>query len=1032
MPSILDNILRAGEGKILRQLKRISDQINSIEDDFVAMSDAELRAMTDEFRQRLADGETLDDILPEAFATVREAARRTLGQRAFDVQLRGGAALHMGNIAEMRTGEGKTLTGVFPAYLNALAGKGVHVVTTNDYLARRDSEWMGRVHRFLGLEVGAILAEMTPQERQKSYAADVTYGTNNEFGFDYLRDNMAWSIDECVQRGHNFAIVDEVDSILVDEARTPLIISGPAEQNSRWYVEFAKIAPRLRRGEDGEGDYEVDEKKRTVGILESGVEKVEDWLGIDNLYDPVNTPLVSFLNNALKAKELFKKDKDYVVMNGEVLIVDEFTGRMLHGRRYNEGMHQSIEAKESVQIQNENQTFATITLQNYFRLYDKLAGMTGTAMTEAAEFMQIYKLGVVPIPTNKPMVRADETDVIYQTQQAKFDSVVEDIVERHEAGQPVLVGTVSVEKSEILSVMLKRRGVPHHVLNAKYHEQEAMIIAQSGRLGAVTVATNRAGRGTDIMLGGNPEFIADTELHQRGLSPVDTPEDYEAAWPEAVAKAKAAVAAEHEQVVEAGGLYVLGTERHESRRIDNQLRGRSGRQGDPGKSRFYLSLEDDLMRMFNSDRVAAIMDRLNIPPDVPVENSVVSRAIRSAQSQVESQNFEIRKDVLKYDDVLNRQRTVIYGERHEVLEGADLHEQVRSMIDEVTASYTTAATADGYPEEWDLDKLWRAFKQLFPITLTTEEVIEEAGGDKGGLTVDLLTEMVQENAQAAYDRREEEYTPDLMRQIERLVVLSVLDQKWREHLYEMDYLREGIGLRAMAQRDPLVEYQREGYDMFNAMMDGIREESVGNLFNLQFEVQENPIVEEVGAGAQLAFGGSLPGVTAAGAAQPAPAQPAVQSSAATAPARPARQARPAPAAEPEPAAPPAAFGRQQAGGKSRGRHAADGRGHATAAGRGQAATRSSAQPPASAPAATEPGTDQLSGVAEGTPEPVLPASLAPRRPRTLTYSAPNEDGAAEQHGEDAADPYANVSRNDLCPCGSGRKFKRCHGDPRNA
>ena len=1027
MPSILDSILRAGEGKILRQLKRISEQVNSVEDDFVAMSDSELRAMTDEFKQRLEDGETLDDILPEAFATVREAARRTLGQRAFDVQLMGGAALHLGNIAEMRTGEGKTLTGVFPAYLNALAGEGVHVVTTNDYLAKRDSEWMGRVHRFLGLEVGVILADMTPAERQQAYAADVTYGTNNEFGFDYLRDNMAWSLEECVQRGHHFAIVDEVDSILVDEARTPLIISGPAEQNSRWYTEFAKIAPRLRRGEDGEGDYEVDEKKKTVGILETGVEKVEDWLGIDNLYDPVNTPLVSFLNNALKAKELFKKDKDYVVINGEVLIVDEFTGRILNGRRYNEGMHQAIEAKESVTIKDENQTFATITLQNYFRLYEKLGGMTGTAMTEAAEFMQIYKLGVVPIPTNKPMIRSDETDVIYQTAEAKFEAVVDDIVDRNEAGQPVLVGTVSVEKSELLGRMLRLRGIQHHVLNAKYHEQEAMIVAQSGRLGAVTVATNMAGRGTDIMLGGNPEFIADLELHQRGLSPVDTPEDYEAAWPEAVAKAKGAVAAEHEQVVAAGGLYVLGTERHESRRIDNQLRGRSGRQGDPGLSRFYLSLEDDLMRMFNSDRVAAIMDRLHIPADVPVENSVVSRSIRSAQSQVESQNFEIRKDVLKYDDVLNRQRQVIYGERRQVLEGADLHEQVRSMIDEVTASYVAAATADGYPEEWDLEKLWRAFKQLFPISLSTDAVIEEAGGDKSGLTAELLTDMVQENAQEAYDRREQELTPDLMREIERRVVLSVLDRKWREHLYEMDYLREGIGLRAMAQRDPLVEYQREGYDMFNAMMDGIREESVGNLFNLQFEVQENPIVEEVGAGAQLAFGGSLPGVTAAGGgAQPAPAQPAVQSSAAPA-ARPSRRAP-----EPEPAAPPAAFGRQQAGGKSRGRHAADGRGHATAAGRGQAATRSSTRAAASTPATTEPEVADLPEVEPGKPEPVLPASLAPHRARTLTYSAPNEDGAVEQHGEDSEDPYANVARNDLCPCGSGRKYKRCHGDPRNA
>jgi preprotein translocase subunit SecA len=1037
VPSILDSILRAGEGKILRQLKRISDQINSVEEDFTAMSDADLRAMTDEFRQRIADGESLDDILPEAFATVREAARRTLGQRAFDVQLMGSAALHKGNIAEMRTGEGKTLTCVFPAYLNALAGNGVHVVTTNDYLARYQGEWMGRVHRFLGLEVGVILAEMPPEERRKAYAADITYGTNNEFGFDYLRDNMAWSLEECVQRGHHYAIVDEVDSILVDEARTPLIISGPAEQNSRWYTEFAKIAPRLKRGEDGEGDYEVDEKKRTVGIMESGVEKVEDWLGIDNLYDPVNTPLVSFLNNSLKAKELFKKDKDYVVMNGEVLIVDEFTGRMLHGRRYNEGMHQAIEAKESVQIKDENQTFATITLQNYFRLYEKLAGMTGTAMTEANEFMQIYKLGVIPIPTNRPMIRADETDVIYQTQQAKFEAVVEDIAERHSAGQPMLVGTVSVEKSELLSVMLKRRGVPHHVLNAKYHEQEAAIVAQGGRLGAVTVATNMAGRGTDIMLGGNPEFIADAELHQRGLSPVDTPEDYEAAWPEAVTKAKAAVAAEHEQVVEAGGLYVLGTERHEARRIDNQLRGRSGRQGDPGLSRFYLSLEDDLMRMFNSERVAAIMDRLNIPADVPVENSVVSRAIRSAQTQVESQNFEIRKDVLKYDDVLNRQRQVIYGERRRVLEGADLHEQIRSMIDEVIASYVAAATADGYPEEWDLDKLWRAFKQLFPITLKQETVIEEAGGDKGGLTADLLTEMVQENAQEAYDRRESEHGAEVMREIERRVVLSVLDRKWREHLYEMDYLREGIGLRAMAQRDPLVEYQREGFDMFNTMMDGIKEESVAYLFNLQFEIQENPIVEEVGAGAQLAFGGALPGVTTGGAPQPTAQAPVTQvpsaQAQASAPPAVARRAAPEPAAPAAPAAPaPAAFGgRQQppGGNRARGRHAADGRGHATAAGRGEAATRGSgARTGADAPAAEDAATAQVRATG---PQPVLPSGLQPKRPSHLQYSAPAEGGGVERHGDSAADPFASVGPNQPCPCGSGKKYKRCHGDPRN-
>ena len=1027
MPVILDSILRAGEGKILRHLKRISEQINSVEDDFVAMSDAELHAMTDEFKQRYADGETLDELLPEAYAAVREAAKRTLGQRAFDVQLMGAAALHMGNIAEMRTGEGKTLTGVFPAYLNALAGKGVHVVTTNDYLAKRDSEWMGRVHRFLGLEVGVILAEMQPAARKQAYLADVTYGTNNEFGFDYLRDNMAWSLEECVQRGHEYAIVDEVDSILVDEARTPLIISGPAEQNSRWYQEFARIAPKLRRGEDGEGDYDVDEKKRTVGITEAGVEKVEDELGIDNLYDPVNTHLVSFLNNSLKAKELFKRDKDYVVMNGEVLIVDEFTGRILHGRRYNEGMHQAIEAKEGVQIKDENQTFATITLQNYFRLYDKLAGMTGTAMTEANEFMQIYKLGVVPIPTNMPMIRADETDVIFQTAKAKFDAVVEDIVECNEAGQPVLVGTTSVEKSEIVSRLLKRRGIKHHVLNAKYHEQEATIVAQSGRLGAVTVATNMAGRGTDIMLGGNPEFIADVELHQRGLSPVETPEDYEAAWPEAVAKAKAAVAAEHEEVVAAGGLYVLGTERHESRRIDNQLRGRSGRQGDPGKSRFYLSLEDDLMRMFNSDRVAAIMDRLSIPADVPVENRVVSRAIRSAQTQVEQQNFEIRKDVLKYDDVLNRQRKVIYNERHQVLEGADLHEQIRSMVDEVVASYVAGETSDGYPEEWDLDKLWRAFKQLYPISLRTDAVIEEAGGDKSGLTSDLLTELVREDAQASYDRREQELSSEVMREFERRVVLSVLDRKWREHLYEMDYLREGIGLRAMAQRDPLVEYQREGYDMFNAMMEGIKEESVGNLFNLQLEIQENPIVEEVtddAPAAVLAAGAaadapSVAGSAASGAVPPPAAPPGVVPAGVVPPAAEAASA------------PPAAFGRppaqagarqggarqdgsRQAARQGGGKHASDGRSHATAAGRGQSATRSGGAHAAAA---------GNGPVARG---------LEPNRPRQLQYSAPTEGGGVEQRSGANADPFANVGRNDLCPCGSGRKYKRCHGDPRNA
>jgi preprotein translocase subunit SecA len=991
VPAIIDSVLRAGEGKTLRRLKRIAEQVNSIEEDFAALSDAELRAMTEEFRQRLADGETLDDLLPEAFATVREAASRTLGQRHFDVQLMGGAALHTGNIAEMRTGEGKTLTSVLPAYLNALTGEGVHVVTVNDYLAKRDSEWMGRVHRFLGLEVGVILAQQPPEDRRKQYEADITYGTNNEFGFDYLRDNMAWGLEECVQRGHHFAIVDEVDSILVDEARTPLIISGPAEQSARWYTEFAKIVPRLRRGEDGEGDYEVDEKKKTVGITESGVEKVEDYLGIDNLYDPVNTPLVSFLNNAIKAKELYKKDKDYVVINGEVLIVDEFTGRMLHGRRYNEGMHQAIEAKEGVQIQNENQTLATITLQNYFRLYDKLAGMTGTAMTEANEFAQIYKLGVVPIPTNMPMIRLDVADVVYQTVQAKFEAVVDDIAERHTNGQPVLVGTTSVEKSEILSRMLKQHGVPHEVLNAKYHEREAAIIAQAGRKGGVTVATNMAGRGTDIMLGGNPDFIADIELHQRGLSPVDTPEDYEAAWAEAVDKAKAAVAEEHGEVVEAGGLYVLGTERHESRRIDNQLRGRSGRQGDPGESRFYLSLEDDLMRMFNADKVAHFMEWLKTPPDVPIESKAVTRSIRSAQTQVEQQNFEIRKDVLKYDDVLNRQRKVIYAERRRVLEGADLHEQIREMIDEVIEGYVAGATSEGFAEEWDLDKLWTALQTLYHPQLTAAEAMDEAGGEQG-MSAESLAEVIRVNAQESYDQREEELTPEIMRELERRVVLAVLDRKWREHLYEMDYLREGIGLRAWAQRDPLVEYQREGFDMFNAMMDGIKEESVGNLFNLQVEVQENPIVEEAAGPAGVA-------ATSPPALGSAPAAPPVNGAGTQKNGTQKNQ-------------PPRNRGGQQAQGR-RGR-----------AGSGQPGGAHAA--PAGAHAA--PATGEAPAV-------VAPGLQQPKRPSRLQYSAPSADqpGQVEQRASASAasDQFSRVGRNDLCPCGSGRKYKRCHGDPRN-
>src|SRR5689334_2624195 len=820
---------------MVRRLPGVASHIETLEDDYVDLSDAELRALTDTFRERLGDGETVDDLLPEAFAVVREAARRTLGQFHYPVQLMGGAALHLGDIAEMRTGEGKTLVSTLPAYLNALSGNSVHIVTVNDYLAKRDGEWMGRVHHFLGLQVGVILAQMPADKRKLAYAADITYGTNNEFGFDYLRDNMAWSLEDLVQRGHPYAIVDEVDSILIDEARTPLIISGPAEENQRWYLEFARLAPRMQR----DVHYEVEEGKRTVAVTEEGVAFVEDQLGIDNLYEAANTPLVGYLNNALKAKELFKRDRDYIVAEGQVLIVDEFTGRVLHGRRYNEGMHQAIEAKEGVQIQQENQTLATITLQNYFRLYNKLAGMTGTAQTEANELHQTYKLGVVPIPTNKPMIREDKTDLIYKTEDAKFAAVVDDIAERHEKGQPVLVGTTSVAKSERLASLLLRRGVPHEVLNAKQHAREAAIIANAGRKGAVTIATNMAGRGTDIMLGGNPEFNTDLALRERGLTPDETPEEYEAAWAEALEKAKADAAKEHDEVVDLGGLYVLGTERHESRRIDNQLRGRSGRQGDPGESRFYLSLGDDLMVRFNGERVAAMMNLLRLPEDVPIEAKMVSKAIQSAQTQMEQQNFEIRKNVLKYDEVMNKQRTVIYDERRQVLEGADLSDQIRPMITDVVTSYVEGATASGYPEEWDLEQLWTALKTLYPISLTIDEAIEQAGGEKADLTREFLVEELVADAQAAYDQREEELGAEVVRELERRVLLSVLDRKWREHLYEMDYLQEGIGLRAMAQRDPLVEYQREGYDMFSAMMEAIKEESVGFLFNLEVEIEDS-------------------------------------------------------------------------------------------------------------------------------------------------------------------------------------------------
>ena len=833
---LLDKILRAGEGRAIKELAKISVQVNKFEPEISSLDDQSLRAKTDIFKERLNKGETLDSILPEAFAVVREAARRTLGQRHYDVQLMGGAALHKGNIAEMKTGEGKTLVSTLPAYLNALTGKGVHIVTVNDYLAERDSEWMGRVHRFLGLKVGVILASMSPAERREAYAADITYGTNNEFGFDYLRDNMSWSLSDCVQRSHNFAIVDEVDSILIDEARTPLIISGPADKATKWYVEFANIVARLNR----DTHYEVDEKKRTVGILDEGVSRVEEALDISNLYESANTPMIGYLNNAIKAKELFKRDKDYVVMNGELLIVDEHTGRMLSGRRYSEGLHQSLEAKERIEIQDENQTLATITLQNYFRLYKKLSGMTGTAMTEASEFMQIYKLGVIPIPTNKIMQRIDQSDLIYKSEVGKFTAVAEDIAARHKKGQPVLVGTVSVEKSEELSAILKRRGIAHEVLNAKQHEREAAIIARAGTVSAVTVATNMAGRGTDIMLGGNPEFMADFELQRQGLNPVETPEDYEKAWPAEITKQKESVAKEHETVVSLGGLYVLGTERHESRRIDNQLRGRSGRQGDPGESRFYLSLQDELMRRFNSGLVERFLGAAGMPEETPLESKIVSNAIKSAQTQVESLNFEMRKNVLKYDDVMNKQREVVYSERREVLEGADIKDLVRKFLDETVTAYVDAATASGVAEDWDLETLWVALKGLFPISFTAEELLNEIGG-ASSLDSEFLLDRILTEANLAYEKRENELSSAVMRELERKILLSVLDRKWREHLYEMDYLQEGIGLRAMAQRDPLVEYQREGFDLFSAMMDAIKEELVSYLFNAEVQVEGDQV-----------------------------------------------------------------------------------------------------------------------------------------------------------------------------------------------
>ena len=838
MASFIDKLLRAGEGRLLRKLQSTADEVNALEADFQALTDEELHNETTALRQRFAEGESLDDLLPEAFAAVREASVRTLGMRHFDVQLMGGASLHLGNISEMKTGEGKTLVATLAAYLNAIPGRGVHVVTVNDFLAGYQSELMGRIFRALGMTTGCILGGQDPAQRREMYACDITYGTNNEFGFDYLRDNMALNSQDLVQRGHFYAIVDEVDSILIDEARTPLIISGPAAADvNRWFGVFAKLAQTL----EADVDYEVDEKKRTVGVLEAGIDKVEDYLGITNLYETANTPLISFLNNSIRAKELFRKDRDYVIVNGEVQIVDEHTGRLLQGRRYNEGMHQSIEAKEGVAIKAENQTLATVTLQNYFRLYEKLSGMTGTAETEAAEFMATYKLGVVPIPTNKPMVRLDQSDLIFKNEEVKFHMVVQDIAERHAKGQPILVGTTSVEKSEYLSKLLAKAGIKHEVLNAKNNAREAVIVAQAGRFDAVTVATNMAGRGTDIMLGGNAEFLAVQEMHKLGLDPIDQAEQYEEAWDEIFNKVKQEVAKEAERVLAVGGLYVLGTERHESRRIDNQLRGRSGRQGDPGESRFYLSLTDDLMRLFNSGAAAALMNRSSVPDDSAIESKMVSRAIASAQGQVEGRNAEIRKNILKYDDVMNRQREAIYADRRQILKGEDISNTFHSFLEETVKDVVAVNLPEGGSQDWDLELLWVQLKQIYPINIEISEVLE-AAGSRAKLTRAWLIEEVLSDARLAYAKRAEEVGEEVMRELERRVMLSVIDRKWRDHLYEMDYLKEGIGLRAMAQRDPLVEYQREGYGMFTDMMAGIREEAVQFLFNIELR-QAEPQVE---------------------------------------------------------------------------------------------------------------------------------------------------------------------------------------------
>jgi preprotein translocase subunit SecA len=838
--SVVRKIVGSKNDREIKRLQPLVARINALEGELSALADEDLRAKTSQFRQRLGQGETLDDLLPEAFAVVREAGKRVLGMRHFDVQLVGGMVLHSGKIAEMKTGEGKTLVATLPSYLNALAGKGVHVVTVNDYLAKRDSDWMGQVHRFLGLTVGCIVHGLTDAQRKEAYGCDITYGTNNEFGFDYLRDNMKFDLAEYVQRDFFYAIVDEVDSILIDEARTPLIISGPSEASSELYYTVNRVIPMLKQGEvienrDGKlgqtqktytGDYTVDEKAKASTLTEEGVARVEKLLGVENLYEPKNIEILHHVNQALKAHALFKRDVDYVVKDGEVMIVDEFTGRLMPGRRWSDGLHQAVEAKEGVKIESENQTLATITFQNYFRMYEKLSGMTGTADTEAAEFSEIYKLEVMVIPTNRPMIRLDRSDVIYKTEQEKFKAAIEDIVERHAKGQPTLVGTISIEKSEELAEMLKKRGVPHTVLNAKHHEKEAEIVAQAGRKGAVTIATNMAGRGTDIVLGGNPEMLARREAASA--------EDPEATYAAALAKHRAQCAAEKAEVLEAGGLYILGTERHESRRIDNQLRGRSGRQGDPGESRFYLGLDDDLLRIFGSHRVAFVMEKLRIPEGEPIEHGMISKAIENAQKKVEAHNFDIRKHLIEYDDVMNKQREVIYAQRREVLAGESIRETavgiMAEAIEDMVATFCPEKTP---PADWTWDALAEDFRNQFFFS-----PVLPAEPDRG-LTREALEEDLKAQVQARFAEREEEFTTPVLEHLMKVLLLQTIDLQWKDHLLSIDHLKEGIGLRGYGQVDPKGEYKREAYELFMAMMGRIRFEVINKLFRIQLAREDD-------------------------------------------------------------------------------------------------------------------------------------------------------------------------------------------------